>query len=676
MKNQEKSLPLATAALQASYGTADLLPIEFFKLHADTLREWMVGPVVRSFLSSGTTRADRSQSHFSEAGLKAYHDSSLRCFQEILSHFFANPHGVRGLSLIPPVAEWPDSSLAQMVAWIGAEQPLQYWDGIGPLPDEPVWVFGTAFHFVNLADDGVRVRLPQGSVVVETGGTKGRSRSVTRDELYDLIADHLGVPKNRIISEYGMCELASQAYDFVENPEGPELPLSERWFRFSAATPVSIIDRRGQTENTGEGTLVIHDNLRTDYPWPIRSEDMARVRDDGAFQLLGRVPMSPLKGCSMLAEDIRSGPAAAWTQIPPKKLEPQGLKARAHMVHEAARALARDESFWNEWRKSLDDTLAADWLQDDLYRSLPAEPADWIQAAEVARGLHCPGRWLIIPPTSHGFAALYPLFLGSVLGIDLWLRADAQDPMILILQKHLVQTGGFQIWDSHKRIGTDALPPVDAVMIYGSDETIASLAKDCPVPVQGFGSSLTVSLMRDDSLDTHSLWKDAFSLLQRGCMASRVVFLLQEMGSPSALRRLMTPVQPVGALPLGLELALEHGAFALRCQGLAVERRTGEGAPLRIVHSFDAKLSLDDYLIDRAMSLSLVLVPKKLWTEFAEWLPLQRNLHKIAARRTDGELLGLETRNLEITPPGTANAPLWNGLHQLRPLFGLGGYNK
>ncbi len=70
--------------------------------------------------------------------------------------------------------------------------------------------------------------MPEGSIVIETGGTKGKTRSVTREELYTLISNCFSVDRNHIVSEYGMCELASQAYDFVENPQGPILPLELR----------------------------------------------------------------------------------------------------------------------------------------------------------------------------------------------------------------------------------------------------------------------------------------------------------------------------------------------------------------------------------------------------------------------------------------------------------------
>lgn len=675
METLKNNLPLATDALKASYGTAALLPIEFFKLHAEALRNLIAGPVARTFLSSGTTRADRSQSHFSKTGLESYRCLSVAAFQEVLRHFFADPHAVSGLSLIPSVKEWPDSSLAQMVAWIGDEYRLEYWDGTGSAPTKPVWVFGTAFHFVNLADDGVRLSLPEGSVVIETGGTKGRSRSVTREELYALISAHLGVPRNRIISEYGMCELATQAYDYVEQPDGPELSLDERWFRFPSSIKVSVYDRLSHSRSSGEGTLVVHDAWRVDYPFPIRTEDMARVLAGGAFQLLGRVPMSPLKGCSMLAENIAGDrPRTTSSNSFGRTMKDPISKTRAAAVHAIAQNLLKSPEFWAFWKADLHHTKAAEWLREDLAYSLPATVDEWIDAAEVARGSGCPARWLIIPPDSHNFAWLYPILLGTVLGLDMHLRARTDDPLVLWMQKQLAPLGGFTSWAAPQRIGVDPMPEVDAVLLYGSDETIAAVKAVCPVPVQGFGSSLAVSLVHEKG-GIIGLWKDAFSLLQRGCMSSRVLFMLQDPEAADFqegfLRSLQEATQPVGPLPLGMDLALEHAAFGLRCEGHTVPPRPCEGAPLLLIQTFNPENNLQSVLLDRAMSLSLVLVPKNLWAEFAEWLPAQKNLHKISVH---GQTLpwALDDRRFECVEAGLANAPNWDGRHQKRPLFTLG----
>ena len=67
-----------------------------------------------------------------------------------------------------------------MVAWFGEQFELSYVSSKeelqSELGDEPVWIFATGFHLVNFYDDNNRITLPKGSIVIETGGTKGRSR--------------------------------------------------------------------------------------------------------------------------------------------------------------------------------------------------------------------------------------------------------------------------------------------------------------------------------------------------------------------------------------------------------------------------------------------------------------------------------------------------------------------
>src|SRR5262249_62325078 len=86
-----------------------------------------------------------------------------------------------------------------------------------PAAREPLALCGTSFAFVPLLDRlearGASLALPAGTRVMETGGFKGRSRELSRDELHGAIEARLGVPRASIVNQYGMCELASQFYE-------------------------------------------------------------------------------------------------------------------------------------------------------------------------------------------------------------------------------------------------------------------------------------------------------------------------------------------------------------------------------------------------------------------------------------------------------------------------------
>ena len=84
---------------------------------------------------------------------------------------------------------------------------------------QPVCLAATAFALVHVLDEmereGLRLSVPPGSRVMETGGFKGRARMVSREELYERTCDRFGVDPEAVVAEYGMTELSSQYYDRV-----------------------------------------------------------------------------------------------------------------------------------------------------------------------------------------------------------------------------------------------------------------------------------------------------------------------------------------------------------------------------------------------------------------------------------------------------------------------------
>ena len=195
------------------------------------------------FHSSGTTEQKPSR-HFHNAESLAVYEASLWNWFE--QNLFSN---CELLVLTPPPKLAPHSSLVHMFETIrqnlGAPESVFF----GQIDTEGVWtldfitalaalngslelktqnsrlILGTAFSFVHLLDylveRNLRVELPAGSRVMETGGYKNRSRSMPKTELHALITERLGVSPKNIICEYGMSELSSQAY-------APGAPASSR----------------------------------------------------------------------------------------------------------------------------------------------------------------------------------------------------------------------------------------------------------------------------------------------------------------------------------------------------------------------------------------------------------------------------------------------------------------
>lgn len=277
------------------------------------------GAPERIFKSSGTSAQGRSLSAFSTAGIEAYKESITKGFREVLAT--RGFSGQRGISLIPAGAAWSDSSLAAMLEWLAEVMPVDRFDGFdGSRPfdfpkNAPVWVFGTAFHWVPLIDRGLLPVLPKGSLIFYTGGTKGRVRDISEAWLVAALAQGCRVPPSQIISEYGMSELASAAYTVppLDSPSNfSPSPSQKRALGFQKnVVPfiVSGIANGGEAlgalaltaNQSGTGLLGVFDFNRIDLPLPIITEDVACLAPDGSFELLGRALTAPLKGCSLLA---------------------------------------------------------------------------------------------------------------------------------------------------------------------------------------------------------------------------------------------------------------------------------------------------------------------------------------------------------------------------------------
>ena len=153
-----------------------------------------------------------------------------------------------------------------------------------------------------MVQTGMSLQLPPGSRVLETGGYKGRSRSLSKPDLHALISRVLGIPLGRIISEYGMSELSSQAYDLKIGLSTPGITSSERIFRFPPWARAQIVSpETGREVADGEtGLIRVFDLANLHSVLAVQTEDLGIRRGDG-FELLGRAVMSEPRGCSLMS---------------------------------------------------------------------------------------------------------------------------------------------------------------------------------------------------------------------------------------------------------------------------------------------------------------------------------------------------------------------------------------
>ncbi|MCU0676829.1 MAG: hypothetical protein MUE69_29065 [Myxococcota bacterium] len=177
---------------------------------------------------------------------------------------------------------------------------------------EPIALLGTSFAFVfaedALAERDVRFALPAGSRVMQTGGFKGRTREVSPDAMLAMLSARYGVPEERVVAEYGMTELSSQAYETtLVEPSAPRRLRFPPWVRVTAVDPVDLRALPiGQT-----GLLRIDDAANLDSVCAIQTADLARIEADGSFVLFGRAPGATPRGCSLAVEEALANEGAS-----------------------------------------------------------------------------------------------------------------------------------------------------------------------------------------------------------------------------------------------------------------------------------------------------------------------------------------------------------------------------
>jgi hypothetical protein len=263
------------------------------------------------FHSSGTTEQKPSR-HF-------HNDESLRVYEVSLWNWFKAHFGdAREMMFLTPSAEAaPHSSLVHMFEIVRQKFGLPKTNFTGNVASNGSWMvdfeatvqklkqacdsgrpltlLGTAFSFVHLVDylaeNQLRFQLPVSSRVMETGGYKNRSRMLPKAELHTLISKRLGISVEKIICEYGMSELSSQAYDSG----------TDRIFHFPAWARVQIISPETSLEVAdGEaGIIRIFDLANVFSVAAIQTEDLGIRRGEG-FELIGRAQLSEPRGCSLM----------------------------------------------------------------------------------------------------------------------------------------------------------------------------------------------------------------------------------------------------------------------------------------------------------------------------------------------------------------------------------------
>ncbi|MCA0131547.1 LuxE/PaaK family acyltransferase [Winogradskyella alexanderae] len=268
------------------------LPIQFFKSHR--VLSSCKDPE-KLFTSSGTTESITSKHYVTD--LSIYETSFKKAFE----FFYGDIGEYAILGLLPSYLEREGSSLIYMVDYLirRSNHPksafylnnrnelattLEYLENIG----QKTLLIGVSFALLDLVES-FQFNL-KNTIVMETGGMKGRRKELIREELHSILKQGLGVAN--IHSEYGMTELLSQAYS-----DGHGVFKTPPWMRvFTRDTEDALTIQSNQKT----GGLNIIDLANINSCSFIATQDLGRVNHDGSFEVIGRFDNSDIRGCNLM----------------------------------------------------------------------------------------------------------------------------------------------------------------------------------------------------------------------------------------------------------------------------------------------------------------------------------------------------------------------------------------
>ena len=268
------------------------LPIQFFKSHA-VLSSTQA--VKETFTSSGTTGSSVSKHMVTD--LSWYTKSYTKGFE----YFYGPIEEYTVLGLLPNYLERDGSSLIYMVDDFikKSNKPASgfYLNNLTELSKtlialdkkgEKVLLIGVTFALLDLIERQ-QFKL-QNTIIMETGGMKGRRKEIIRNELHEILSAGFGVSK--IYSEYGMTELLSQGYS-----SGDGVFDCPPWMKILARDTEDALTMVGTNKTGGLNVIDLANYNSCSF---IATQDLGKVDNNGCFEVLGRFDHSDIRGCNLM----------------------------------------------------------------------------------------------------------------------------------------------------------------------------------------------------------------------------------------------------------------------------------------------------------------------------------------------------------------------------------------
>ena len=268
------------------------LPIQFFKSHKIVASQ---NTIQQTFLSSGTTGMQQSKHLVTDVAI--YEESFRKGFE----HFYGNVEDYTVLALLPSYLERDGSSLIYMVNDMiqQSKKPKSgfYLNNLEELAHnlteldkkgEKVLLIGVSFALLDLVET-YNFNL-QNTIIMETGGMKGRRKELIREELHEILCNGFGVTE--IHSEYGMTELLSQGYS-----KGNGIFECPPWMKILTRDTEDALTILPEGKSGGINVIDLANINSCSF---IATQDLGKTYANNTFEVLGRFDNSDIRGCNLL----------------------------------------------------------------------------------------------------------------------------------------------------------------------------------------------------------------------------------------------------------------------------------------------------------------------------------------------------------------------------------------
>ncbi|MEN8124708.1 MAG: acyl transferase [Bacteroidota bacterium] len=268
------------------------LPIQFFKTHKIISTK---AKIETTFLSSGTTGMTQSKHHITDISI--YEKS----FKKGFHHFYGNDEEYIVLALLPSYLERNGSSLIYMVTNFiknnSSEHSGFYLKNLEDLAkklreldtkNKKILLIGVSYALLDLIEK-YRFSL-KNTIIMETGGMKGRRKELIRKELHHLLLEGFGVEK--IHSEYGMTELLSQAYS-----KGNGVFFTPPWMKVMIRDTEDALTLLPHHKTGGINIIDLANINSCSF---IATQDLGKTYPDNSFEIMGRFDNSDIRGCNLM----------------------------------------------------------------------------------------------------------------------------------------------------------------------------------------------------------------------------------------------------------------------------------------------------------------------------------------------------------------------------------------